>query len=363
MKIFYFFVYFIPKINVKKFEMKIIVITGTTATGKTEVSIELAHKINGEIVSADSMMVYRHMDIGTAKPTLEERKGIQHYLIDVVDPDYDFSVKDFIEMADQSIKKIKGKGKVPIIVGGSWLYIHALIYGLTDAPPTDWKLREKLYKKDSNHLFEELIRVDPEYASKIHKNDKKRIIRALEVYIITGKPFSYFHKKHRFREKRYDFVGFVFERERKDLMDRIQIRVDAMFRKGLVDEVKKLLDLGYENTLTAKQAIGYKEVIPYIKGQITLEEAKKEVIKNTKDFAKRQIRTFRSKLKEDKNWEKIDLLEELKEEGKEVVIYLTRGTRITGKILASDQFTILLDVNGEKQLVYKHAISTIVAET
>ncbi len=287
--------------------MKIVVITGTTATGKTDLSIELASKINGEIVSADSMMVYRYMDIGTAKPTPEERKGIKHYLIDVVDPDYDFSVKDFIEMADQSIKKIIEKGKVPIVVGGSWLYIHTLIYGLTDAPPTNWEIRKKLYKKNNDLLYEELSRIDPEYASKIHKNDKKRVVRALEVYMLTGKPFSYFHSKHRFKEKRYDFVGFIFERNKKELMERIQIRVENMFRKGLVDEVKKLLELGYENTLTAKQAIGYKELIPYIKGKATLEEAKKEVIKNTTDFAKRQIRAFRSKLKTDKNWEKIDL--------------------------------------------------------
>jgi len=300
--------------------MKIIVITGTTATGKTEVSVELARRINGEIVSADSMMVYRYMDIGTAKPTPEERRGIQHHLIDIVDPDYEFSVKDFIVTADQSIKKIKEKGKIPIVVGGSWLYIHTLIYGLTDAPPTDWNLRESLYKKDIHLLFEQLKKIDPEYASKIHKNDKKRVVRALEVYMLTGKPFSYFHKKHRFKEQRYDFVGFVFEREKNELMERIKIRVEEMFRKGLVNEVEKLLELGYENTLTAKQAIGYKEVIPYIKGQITLEKAKGDVIKNTRDFAKRQIRTFRSKLKSDENWEKIDLSNYTKEELLDTII-------------------------------------------
>ena len=300
--------------------MNIIVITGTTATGKTDLSIELAGRLNGEIVSADSMMVYRYMNIGTAKPSLEERKGIQHYLIDVVDPDYDFSVKDFMEIADKSIKEIIKKGKVPIVVGGSWLYIHTLIYGLTDAPPTDWKLREKLYKKDSRLLFEQLTDIDPEYASKIHINDKKRVVRALEVYMLTGKPFSYFHKKHGFKEKRYNFIGFVLEREKKELMERIQIRVEEMFRKGLVDEVKKLLDLGYEDALTAKQAIGYKELIPYIMGRTTLEKAKEEIIKNTKDFAKRQIRTFRSKLKPYKNWEKIDLSNYTKEKLLDTII-------------------------------------------
>ncbi|WP_457621390.1 tRNA (adenosine(37)-N6)-dimethylallyltransferase MiaA [Persephonella sp.] len=286
---------------------KILVITGVTATGKTELSIELARKINGEIISADSMMVYKYMDIGTAKPSIEDRKTIPHHVIDVVEPSSDFSVKDFLEYSEKSIKQIIDKGKVPVVVGGTWLYIQALLYGLTDAPEGDWKIREKLYSRCINELYDELKRVDRIYAEKIHKNDRRRIIRALEVYYISGKPFSYFIDKHRFNESRYDFVGFVLERDREEVMNRIEKRVDNMFRQGLIDEVKNLVDMGYENAITSKQAIGYKEVLPYLKGEISLEEAKESIIKNTRDFAKRQIRTFRSKFKDNKNWHRLNI--------------------------------------------------------
>ncbi|SNZ09953.1 tRNA dimethylallyltransferase [Persephonella hydrogeniphila] len=297
--------------------MKILVITGTTATGKTELSIQLAERLNGEIISADSMMVYRYMDIGTAKPTEEERRGIPHYLIDVVNPDEEFSVKDFLEMADRKIREISLKGKVPIVVGGTWLYIQALLYGLTDAPPTDWKLRKKLYEKDNKELYRLLENIDPEYSSKIHINDKKRIVRALEVYYIAGIPFSDYHKKHQFREKRYNFSGFVLHRPKDEIMHRVEQRVDDMLKKGLVDEVKKLLDMGYEKSLTAKQAIGYKELIPYMKGKISLNQARDAIIKNTKNFAKRQIRTFRSKFKD---WNNIDVSSYTKQEVLDTII-------------------------------------------
>ncbi|NPA57858.1 MAG: tRNA (adenosine(37)-N6)-dimethylallyltransferase MiaA [Aquificae bacterium] len=282
--------------------MRLIVITGTTATGKTEIGIELAKLLNGEVISADAMMVYKGMDIGTAKPKPEEMEGIPHHLIDVVEPSENFSVKEFITLADRQIERIRQKGKTPIVVGGTWLYIQALLYGLTDAPPSDWRIRESLYREEPDRLYRELLRVDREYGEKIHPNDLKRIVRALEVYRLTGKPFSHFQKKHGFREKRYDFTGFVFEMDRERLMDRIEKRVEKMFQEGLVDEVKKLIDTGYENALTSKQAIGYKELIPYIKGEINLQEAKGRIIKNTKDFAKRQLRTFRSKLSGRENW-------------------------------------------------------------
>ncbi len=284
--------------------MKIIVITGLTATRKSEIAVEVAKQINGEIISADSMMVYKYMDIGTAKPTPEEMQGVPHYLIDVVEPDYNFSAKDFIELAQEKIKDIQKRGKVPVIVGGTWLYIQTLLYGLSEAPPTDWKIREILYKE--KNLYEKLKQIDPEYAAKIHPNDTKRIVRALEVYEISGKPFSSFQKEHSFKEKKHDFIGFVFHTDRERLWDRIEKRVDKMFRLGLVDEVKNLMDMGYENSITAKQAIGYKEIIPYLKGEISLDEAKDMVVKNTKDFAKRQKRAFRSKLKSENGWLWID---------------------------------------------------------
>jgi len=282
--------------------MRLIVITGTTATGKTDLGIELAKQLEGEIISADAMMVYKHMDIGTAKPKPEEMQNIPHHLISVVEPSEDFSVKDFVDIADRKIKEIVQRGKVPIIVGGTWLYIQSLLYGLTDAPPSDWNIRNRLYNEEPEKLYKELLKVDREYALKIHPNDIRRIVRALEVFELTGKPFSSFQRKHSFREHRYDFIGFVLERDRAELMERIEKRVDRMFEEGLADEVKMLIDLGYKKFLTARQAIGYKELIPYFEGEITLEEAKNQIIKNTKDFAKRQRRTFRSKFLTRKNW-------------------------------------------------------------
>lgn len=301
---------------------RLIVITGATATGKTDLAIELAEKINGEIISADAMMVYKYMDIGTAKPSKDIREKIPHYLIDVVEPSDYFSVKEFIHLAQKYIKDIQNKGKIPIIVGGTWLYIQGLLYGLSDAPEGDFKIREELYKKESNELYEELKKVDLEYANKIHKNDKKRIIRALEVFYISGKPFSYFQKKHSFKEKKYEFLGFVLERNKDEIMDRIEKRVEMMFSQGLVDEVKFLIDMGYKNFLTSSQAIGYKELIPYFDGKISLKKAKEDIIKNTKKFAKRQIRTFRSKFINKNGWSFINL------STKNFDIYLTNKIKI-----------------------------------
>jgi len=288
----------LEKINKEK---PIIIITGATATGKSDLAIELAELIDGEIISADAMMVYKHMDIGTAKPSKEERKKIDHYLIDIVEPNQNFSAKEFIKLADKYIEEIYKKGKQPIIAGGTWLYIQALLYGLADAPPSDWKLREKLYKKENLELYNVLKKIDPEYAEKIHPRDKKRIIRALEVYYLSNKKFSDWHKEQK-KIERYNHIGFVLEMDRDKLMDKIAKRVEKMFQMGLLEEVEKLINMGYENFLTSKQAIGYKELIPYIKGKITLEEAKEKIIKNTKEFAKRQLRTFRKKFQNKKNW-------------------------------------------------------------
>jgi tRNA isopentenyltransferase (miaA) len=272
-----------------------IVIAGATATGKTELGIKLAKLLDGEVISADSMMVYKYMDVGTAKPSVEEREGIEHYVIDVVLPSQNYSVKDYIEDFDKAVQKIREKGKIPIVVGGTWLYIQGALYGLSDAPESDWTLREKLYSLDNLELYTQLQKVDPEYANKIHVNDKRRIVRALEVYYLTGKPFSFFINQHNFKSKRYNFLGFILERDRQELMDRIEKRVEKMFEKGLVEEVKKLVDMGFKDSLTSMQAIGYKEILPYLDKKISLEDAKKCIIENTKDFAKRQIRTFRNK--------------------------------------------------------------------
>ncbi len=294
-----------------------IVIAGATATGKTELGIKLAKLLDGEVISADSMMVYKYMDIGTAKPSVEEREGIEHYVIDVILPSQNYSVKDYIEDFDKAVQKIIEKGKIPIVVGGTWLYIQGALYGLSDAPESDWALREKLYSLDNLELYTQLQKVDPEYANKIHVNDKRRIVRALEVYYLTGKPFSFFINQHNFKSKRYNFLGFILERDRQELMDRIEIRVEKMFEKGLVEEVKKLVDMGFKDSLTSMQAIGYKEILPYLDKKISLEDAKKCIIENTKNFAKRQIRTFRNKT----DFEKI---EASKFEVNEILDYIYR---------------------------------------
>jgi tRNA dimethylallyltransferase len=302
-----------------------IVIAGATATGKTELGIKLAKLLDGEVISADSMMVYKYMDIGTAKPSVEEREGIEHYVIDVVLPSQNYSVKDYIEDFDKAVQKIREKGKIPIVVGGTWLYIQGALYGLSDAPEGDWTLREKLYSLDNLELYTQLQKVDPEYANKIHVNDKRRIVRALEVYYLTGKPFSFFINQHNFKSKRYNFLGFILERDRQELMYRIEIRVEKMFEKGLVEEVKKLIDMGFKDSLTSMQAIGYKEILPYLDKKISLEDAKKCIIENTKDFAKRQIRTFRNKT----DFEKI---EASKFEANEMLDYIYRKYTLGEKI-------------------------------
>ncbi|WP_297888418.1 tRNA (adenosine(37)-N6)-dimethylallyltransferase MiaA [Sulfurihydrogenibium sp.] len=271
----------------------IVVIAGATATGKTDLGILLAKEIDGEVISADSMMIYKYMDIGTAKPSLDEMEGIPHHLIDLVLPFETFSVKDYINHFDKVVKEILQKGKVPIVVGGSWLYIQGALFGISEAPEGDWKIREKLYSIDNNILYEKLKKVDPVYAEKIHPNDKRRIVRALEVYEISGKPFSSFQEG--FTKPRYRFIGFNLERDREELMERIRMRVERMFEKGLVEEVKNLIEMGFKESITSMQAIGYKEVLPYLDKKISLEEAKSSIIENTKDFAKRQIRTFRNK--------------------------------------------------------------------
>ncbi|NPA51711.1 MAG: tRNA (adenosine(37)-N6)-dimethylallyltransferase MiaA [Aquificae bacterium] len=274
---------------------KIVIITGATATGKTDISIQLAKIIDGEIISADSMMVYKYMDIGTAKPSLEERQNIPHYLIDIKEPNEIFSAKEFIELADRHIKKIQKKGKVPIVVGGTWLYIQALLYGLSKAPKANWSLRRELYRFSTEELFERLVKIDQSYAKKIHKNDKKRIIRALEVFYLTGKPFSNFIKEHSFKNRRYDFIGFNITREKKEIENRIEKRVFNMIQKGLVEELKNLIDMGYKKAITSSQAIGYKELLPYLEKKQSLEESIQDIIKNTKLFAKRQIKTLKKK--------------------------------------------------------------------
>jgi len=271
----------------------LIVISGPTATGKTDFSIKLAREIDGEIISADSMQVYKGLDIGTDKVSEEIRKEIPHYLIDVVEPYEKFSVADFVREADRAIREIQEKGKIPIVVGGTGFYIRALLYGIPETPPSSEEVRKELEEHTTKELFDELLKVSPDYAKKIGKNDRKRIIRALEVYKLTGKPITAFSVK---KEKpRYPFLGYFLYRNREELYKRISDRVDSQIRRGLVEETKWLLKFG--RNLTAFQALGYKEMLEYLDGKMSLEEAVKLLKRRTKQFAKRQFTWFRKEPK------------------------------------------------------------------
>ena len=285
----------------------LIVIGGPTGVGKTELSLKLAEKIGGEIISADSMAVYKSMDIGTAKPNVEDRKRIKHYLIDVVEPNETFSIKQFIDLADKAVKEIWQRGKVPIVVGGTYMYIHPFLYGLAETPPGNWDLRNRLYQRAEREgkekLWEELLKVDPLYASKIHPNDLRRIVRALEVYQLTGKPYSSFHNNWENAKPRYPYLGVFLYRPWESQYRRIVNRVWDMVREGLLGEILELLHKGFKDAITSPQAIDYKEFIPYFEGKKTLIECIEDTIRHTKEQAKRQLRWF----KRYKDWLKIDL--------------------------------------------------------
>ena len=291
----------------------LIIICGPTASGKSELAVRLAKDI-GEIISADSMQVYKFMDIGTAKPDKELLNSVKHYLIDVITPDKDFSAYEFITRAEKIIKTLYQQKKTPFIVGGTGLYIRALVYGLSDAPGRDPKIREKLKniakEKGLGFLYQRLKKIDTIYADKISPNDPIRIIRALEVYEKTGIPFSKFCEKH-IKNPRYDALWIGINLERKKLYERINRRTEMMFEKGFIDETKKLLEMGYSEDIIKKRGIGYDDVIDYIQGKITLETAIKNVQKKTRHYAKRQLTWFRK----EKNikWFQPDQIDKIKE--------------------------------------------------
>lgn len=276
---------------------KIIVIVGPTAVGKTYVSIELAKKLDTEIISADSMQIYKGMDVGTAKIKTEEMQGIKHHMIDLIYPDENYSVSDFKREAEKNIDEMISRGKVPVIVGGSGLYVNSLIYDLDFSnAKSNEKLRDyyTYYHKEHGEdaLYEKLKKIDPESAKKIHKNNVKRVIRALEVYDLTGRKFSETNTDIRKKSSKYDFILIGLRMDRKILYERINQRVDKMINEGLVEEVKSLLDKGFEKNLISMQAIGYKEIIEFLEGNITFEEAVNILKQNTRHFAKRQFTWF-----------------------------------------------------------------------
>lgn len=272
--------------NLKK--SKIIAVVGPTASGKTAFAVNLAHQINGEIVSADSRLVYKGFNIGTAKPTLKEREGIPHYMIDIAEPETDYSAGLYLKDAEKIIKDILLRGKVPIIAGGTGLYLNILLmnYDLPKVEP-DYDLREKLKKTDN--LYEILSSLDPQTALEIDPNDRKKLIRAIEIVKLTGKPLS---KSRGRKEPEYDVEWLGLNYPREELYDRINRRVDLMMENGLVEETEKLLEKhGRINNIL--YTIGYQEMVSYLDGILTLDVAVDKLKQNTRRYAKRQLTWFR----------------------------------------------------------------------
>ena len=276
---------------------KVIVICGPTASGKTALSIELAKKINGEIISSDSMQIYKYMNIGTAKPSEEEKEGIQHYLLDFVEPNQRYSVAEFKKDAESAIEEILAKGKTPIVVGGTGLYVDSLIYGIEYQDiELDEKYRkeleERVEKEGLEKLYEEAQKIDPQAMEKISINDQKRILRVLEIYKATGKNKTEQEIESRKKGVKYDYKVFAINWERQLLYERINKRVDIMIEQGLIQEVEELLKK-YDNFPTAMQGLGYKEVVEYLQGITTKEEMIEKLKMETRRYAKRQITWFK----------------------------------------------------------------------
>ena len=277
---------------------KVIVIVGPTASGKTGLSIEVAKRLNGEIISADSMQIYKDMDIGTAKVTEEEKSGIEHYLIDIISPEERYTVSNFKKDAENAIEKILSKGKTPIIAGGTGLYVNSLIYGIEyQEMEFDEEYRNILMKKAETEvglkeLYDEACRIDPDAMKKIFPSDKKRIVRVLEIYKSTGKTKTEQEILSRKNGVKYDYKVFGIMRDREELYNRINLRVDLMLEQGLVEEVKSIYEK-YKKFPTAMQGLGYKEVVWYLENKISYEEMVDLIKKETRRYAKRQMTWFR----------------------------------------------------------------------
>lgn len=277
---------------------KLVVLTGPTAVGKTELSIGLAKAIGGEIISADSMQVYRHMDIGSAKITPDQMQQIPHFLLDELDPGEEFNVTLFQKKAKSYMKEIYGRGKIPILVGGTGFYIQAVLYDIDfdeseNKPELRSELEQLAQEEGCDHLHRLLEQVDPVSAELIHPNNVKRVIRALEYYRSTGRPISLHNAVSRQKSSPYDFYYFVLNDDRSRIYERIDQRVDLMLEKGLLDEVKKLKEMGYDRSFVSMQGLGYKEMLAFLEGEISMEEAVYRIKRDTRHFAKRQITWFK----------------------------------------------------------------------
>lgn len=279
-------------------EKKMIILAGPTAVGKTALSIALAKRIGGEIISADSMQVYKYMDVGSAKISKEEMQGIPHHLIDVLMPEDEFNVCRFQKMAKEALAGIYERGRVPIVAGGTGFYIQALLYDIDFSAEEDHslvreRLEETVRKCGSEYLHEYLKQVDPASADTIHPNNIKRIIRALEFYELNGYPISEHNQKERQKKAAYDYCYFVLNDCRDALYRKIDERVDTMIAHGLVKEVQMLKEMGYHRNMVSMQGLGYKEILAYLDGECSLEEAIYLIKRDTRHFAKRQLTWFR----------------------------------------------------------------------
>ena len=277
---------------------KLIILAGPTASGKPSVSIDLAKKLGGDIISADSMQVYKYMDVGTAKISVEEMQGVKHHLIDVLDPKEDFNIVKFQNMVKCSIEEIVKNGHIPILVGGTGFYIQSVIYDIDfnnedDNSSVRKKLEEEYDTLGADFMHEKLKKIDIVSAQNIHKNNKKRIIRAIEYFLINNEPISSHNEVQREKKSPYDYRFFVLNPPRDILYERINKRVDIMVENGLVDEVKKLREMGLSTANISMQGIGYKEIIEYLDGEVSLETAIENIKQNTRHMAKRQVTWFK----------------------------------------------------------------------
>ena len=276
----------------------LIILTGPTAVGKTELSIALAKAVNGEIISADSMQVYKEMDIGTAKITPQEMMGIPHYLVDEIEPYEDFNVSRFQHLTKQYMEQIYAKNKIPILVGGTGFYIQSILYAIEFTKnPNDMTYRSELEalaaEKGGEYLYHKLKEVDLEAALAIHQNNVKKVIRALEYYQQTGEKISEHNKEQAKKESPYNFAYFVLNDVRENLYQRIEKRIELMMENGLLQEVQRLKEKGYTREMVSMQGLGYKEILAYLDGEITLEEAIYILKRDTRHFAKRQLTWFK----------------------------------------------------------------------
>lgn len=279
-------------------KLPLVVLTGPTAVGKTSLSIRLAHEISAEIISADSMQVYKRMDIGTAKIRKEEMDGITHHMIDILEPQEDFNVTMFVSMASELVNNITDRGNIPLITGGTGFYIQALLKNVMfTEEKEDSSIRRELMEyaaaNGTEALHDMLGMTDPEYAAQVHPNNIKRVIRAIEYYRQTGDKFSEHNKREALRESPYNYAYFVLNDRRSHIYDRINKRVDIMMQDGLVNEVASLLEEGCTTDMVSMQGLGYKEIIEYIQGKCTLDEAVDNLKQSTRHFAKRQLTWFK----------------------------------------------------------------------